>query len=107
MERRPIYVVELTQLDPNYVYGRRIFYIDKETFAFYHIGNYDQKGRLYRTFNMNWSFFSEMGGTSWGGALNLAVDHLESHSSAGTFYDLPAFWDRGDFGLKGVGKRAK
>jgi len=107
MERRPIYVVELTQLDPNYVYGRRIFYIDKETFAFYHIGNYDRKGQLYRTFNMNWSFLPEMGGTSWCGALNLTVDHLESHSSATYAYELPAFWDRGDFGLKGVGKGAK
>jgi hypothetical protein len=107
MERRPIYVVELTQLDPNYVYGRRIFYVDKETFAFYHIGNYDQKGQLYRTFNMNWSFFPEMGQTSWCGALNLTVDHLESHSSAACYYNLPAFWGREDFGLKGVGKGAK
>jgi hypothetical protein len=107
MERRPIYVVELTQLDPNYIYGRRILYIDKETFSFYHIGNYDQKGRLYRTFNMNWSFFPEMGQTSWCGALNLTADHLESHSSAANAFDLPAFWGRGDFGLKGVGKGAK
>ena len=107
MERRPIYVVELTQLDPNYVYSRRIFYIDKETFVFYHIENYDQKGQLYRTFNLNWSFFPEMGQIAWCRALPLAVDHLESHSSLGYSYDIPAFWSRGDLGLKGVLKGAK
>jgi len=32
LERRPLYVVKLTQLDPNYVYSYRIFYIDRETF---------------------------------------------------------------------------
>ena len=31
-ERRPMYVVQLTQLDKNFVYGKRILYIDKETF---------------------------------------------------------------------------
>jgi len=48
-ERRPTYVVQLTQLDPNYVYSKRIMYIDKETFLLYYIENYDRKGRLYRT----------------------------------------------------------
>ena len=31
-ERRPIYVVELTELDKSYVYSKRVLYIDKETF---------------------------------------------------------------------------
>jgi len=30
--RRPCYVLQMTQLDPNYIYSKRIFYIDKENF---------------------------------------------------------------------------
>lgn len=107
MERRPLYVVELNQLDSNYVYSRRIFYVDRETFVFYHIQNFDRKGQLYRMFYLNWSFFPEMGKLSWCGALTLATDRLDTHSSAGYMYDIPAFCDRNDFGLKGMTKGAK
>jgi len=107
MERRPLYVVELNQLDRNYVYSRRIFYIDRETFAFYHIDNFDRKGKLYRTFDLNWSFFLEMGKLTWCGALSLSTDHLDTHSSAGYTYDIPAVCSRNDFGLKGVTRQAK
>ena len=48
-ERRPVYVVQLTQQDPNYVYSKRIMYIDKETFYLFYVENYDQKKRLYRS----------------------------------------------------------
>jgi hypothetical protein len=107
MERRPLYVVELNQLDPNYVYSRRLLYIDQEMFAFYHIDNFDRKGQLYRTFDLNWSFFPEMGKLTWCGALTLSNDHLDTHSSAGYMYDIPAFCDRNDFGLKAVNRQAK
>ena len=105
MERRPIYVVKLTQLDPNYVYKYRIFYIDKETFNYYYIENYDQKGRLYRTFDINYSFFPEMGATSISGAYYLLRDHVDLHSGAQQMYQLPAFWDRGDISIEGVIKQ--
>ena len=107
MERRLLYVVELTQLDSNYVYSRRILYIDRETFAFYHIDNFDRKGQLYRTFDLNWAFFPEMGKVTWCGGISLSTDHLDTHSSAGYLYDIPAFCDRDDFGLKGVTRQAK
>lgn len=48
MERRPMYVIELIQKDPTYVYGRTILYIDKENFRLHWIENYDQQGRLWR-----------------------------------------------------------
>ncbi|MBT8342099.1 MAG: DUF1329 domain-containing protein [Desulfatitalea sp.] len=48
MERRPVYVLELIQKDPSYVYGRTILYMDKETFYLQASLNYDQKGRLFR-----------------------------------------------------------
>jgi len=47
--RRPCYVLQMTQLDPNYSYSKRIIYIDKENFNCFFSANYDQKGRLYRS----------------------------------------------------------
>jgi hypothetical protein len=104
MERRPLYVVKLTQLDPNYVYKYRIFYIDKETFNYYHIENYDRKDRLYRTWDGNYSFFPEMGATTWSGSFILMRDHIDSHSSVEQPYMLPAQWTRSDVSIEGFMK---
>lgn len=100
-ERRPLYVVKLTQLDENYVYKYRLFYIDKETFNYYHVENYDRKSRLYRTWDGNYSFFPEMGTTTWSGSFILMVDHIDMHSSVEQPYQLPAQWSRRDLGLEG------
>ena len=105
LERRPISVVKMTQLDRNYVSGHRIFFIDKETFNFYHVANYDQKGRLYRTWDQNWSFFPDMGMFSWSGILNLSRDHLDLHSTLDLPYQLPAFWNRDDVSVEGFIKQ--
>jgi hypothetical protein len=106
-ERRPMYVVQLIQLDPNYVYSRRIFYIDKETFKFVHVENYDQKGRLYRTWDSNYSFCPEMGAFSWSGALMVYRDHLDLHTTVAQPYQLPACYTRSDLSLVGLLKKAK
>ncbi|MBW2217561.1 MAG: DUF1329 domain-containing protein, partial [Deltaproteobacteria bacterium] len=106
-ELRPMYVVKMTQLDPNYVYGVRMFYIDKETFLMNHMSNYDQKGRLYRTFDVNWSFFPEMGAVTYAGGLYLLRDHIDLHSSVQQFYMLPAYYTRKDLSLQGVIRKAK
>ena len=78
-ERRPVYVVKMTQLDKNFVYGHRILYFDKETLMLRFVENYDQKGRLYRTSESIMSFAPEMGVPLYGE--NLARDHLDLHSS--------------------------
>ena len=101
MERRPLYVVKLTQLDKNYVYGQRIFYIDKETFNYYSVQNYDRRGRLYRTWDGNYSFFPEMGTTTWAGSYILMRDHIDTHSSVEQPYQIPAQWRRQDLSLEG------
>lgn len=89
-ERRPIYVVRLTQTDPNYIYGKTILYIDQETFLYYHIENYDRKGRLYRTATTVWSDFVEMRmHTIWQGVLR---DYLEFHSNLSWNFLFPATW---------------
>ena len=43
MERRPLYVVELMELDKHFVYSKRHYYIDKETFTLYYRTAWDQK----------------------------------------------------------------
>jgi len=106
-ERRPMYVVKLTQLDPSYVYSYRILYLDKETFMFYHIDNFDQKGRLYRSGDINYSFFPEMGMFSWCGGYLLMKDHIDQHSGIQLTHQLPAFWTRSDVSLKGIIDKAK
>lgn len=105
LERRPIYVVKLTQLDKNYVYGHRIFYIDKETFTFYHNEFFDQKGRLYRTWDGNYGWFPEMGTFTWCGTYILMRDHIDLHSGVQQPYQLPAFWTRSDTSLEGFVKQ--
>jgi hypothetical protein len=104
LERRPIYVVKLTQLDPSYVYGHRIFYIDKETFVYYHVENYDRKGRLYRTWDGNYGWMPEMGSLNWAGSFILMRDHIDTHSSVEQPYEVPAQWGRGDVSIEGFMK---
>lgn len=94
-ERRPIYVLQMKQQDPNYVYSKRIMYIDKETFLFYHVENYDQKGRLYRTFDITYAWFPEMATFAWSG-YNQERDYVDKHSMFVRSYALPALWDRRD-----------
>lgn len=101
LERRPIYVVKLTQLDPNYVYSKRIFYVDRETFMFYHVDNYDQKGRLYRSINTQYPFYPEMGVMAGSGIINVLKDHVDLHSGLIKAYAIPAFWKRQDTSLEG------
>lgn len=89
-ERRPLYVIKLTQQDPNYVYGTRILYIDQETFVLYHIENFDQKGRLYRTSDVIAQFIPEMGLVC---PYDLVMrDHIDLHSVFGRNFVLPADW---------------
>ncbi|MBT8340779.1 MAG: DUF1329 domain-containing protein [Desulfatitalea sp.] len=65
LERRPHYVLELIQKDATYIYGKRILYVDKETFTITWFENYDQKGRLFRGGLFYPIFIPEMGLPSW------------------------------------------
>jgi hypothetical protein len=98
--RRPVYVVQGTQLDKNYVYSKRIFYIDKETFLYYDIHNYDQKGRLYRTAQAGYGFEPEMGVFHLSGGIFLLRDYVDLHSGILLEYQVPAFWKRKDVTLE-------
>ena len=105
--RRPVYVMKLTQLDPSYIYSYRIFYIDKEHFTITHTQNFDQKGRLYRTFNQTTGFLPTMGSYSWYGGISLMRDHLDLHSQVLQPYAVPAEFDRQDLNLGALVRGAK
>jgi hypothetical protein len=102
-ERRPCWVVLMTELDKNYIYSKRIWYIDKEILYPYHIDNYDQKGRSYRTYTVLWAFVPEMGIYNQMHAYEL--DHVDTHSTLCVTYSYPALWfNRGDFSISGLVK---
>jgi len=69
----------MKQQDPNYIYSKRIVYVDKETFLPYLWEYYDQKGRLYRTFDVEWGFIKPMGLANQFHVVNL--DYIDVHSS--------------------------
>jgi len=102
-ERRPMWVVQVTSLDKSYVYSKRVVYLDKETLLPWFSEAYDQKGRLYRTFSTVYSFVPEMGlYCQW---MNIALDHLDTHSTAWLGYAIPAPWvTRNDISLSGLVK---
>jgi hypothetical protein len=51
-EKRPLWVLEILTNDPDYVYNRRVFYTEVGgTCRILGEENYDQKGRLWRTFS--------------------------------------------------------
>jgi hypothetical protein len=78
-ERRPLYVIEMEQLDPTYVYSKRIYYIDKESFLILAYEFYDQKGRLWRTSNIMYGFVPDMGIFAW--LAGSYFDHIDIHST--------------------------
>jgi hypothetical protein len=106
-ERRPVYVLQLTQLDPNYIYKKRILYVDKETFLILFTEMYDQKGRLYRNQYLAYTFYPEQGMFSWNRVS--AADHVDLHSMfAEIWIDPFAYWVNRDYtGIGGLMKTGK
>jgi hypothetical protein len=49
-ERCNTYVVEVVNQDPNYIYSKRVWYIDPETFWIHWQEMYDQMGRLWKCY---------------------------------------------------------
>jgi hypothetical protein len=89
-ERRPIWVIEAKQLDPNYIYGKRIFYFDKETFLHARVENFDQRDRLFRSRDTLWVFLPEMG--LFNQYYVAAHDHIRIHSSFGYTVSYQGAW---------------
>jgi len=89
-ERRPVWVIEMKQKDPNYIYSKRIWYVDRETLLPMAIMNYDQKGRLYRTYAAIRGFIPPMGSFAFFNAVY--SDHIDVHSTFILTVIYPAPW---------------
>ncbi len=105
--RRPCYVLQMTQLDKNYVYSKRVLYIDKETFRSVFSANYDQEGRLYRTQIYLTSFMSDFGQIASYGSQIFQFDHLDLHSSFQMPIPFPSSFARRDFTIEYLINRGK
>ncbi|MBW1851393.1 MAG: outer membrane lipoprotein-sorting protein [Deltaproteobacteria bacterium] len=105
--RRPCYVLQMTQLDPNYTYSKRIYYIDKESWAPTFAEFYDQKGRLYRTYNVSFGFIPEVGQMVPHGTPAWQVDQVDTHSSYQILVYLPANFSRNDVNMKNMIRSGK
>jgi len=107
MMRRPCYVLLLTQQDPNYLYSKRILYIDKENFTCTFSANYDQKGQLYRSQFYTWTFIPEIGQLTFWGMPTAQYDHVDEHSTFQMQLPLPACFSRDAFTMKYLIKKGK
>jgi len=105
--RRPCYVLQMTQLDNNYVYGNRIIYVDKESFRSALSLNYNQEGRLCRTQLHVLIFMSDTAQTASYGTHTFQFDHLDLHSSFQMPILFPASFVRRDFTIEYLTKRGK
>jgi hypothetical protein len=105
LERRPVYIVQLTQRDSNYVYGRRIYYIDKELLTIHFAENYNQKQALYRTSVFLNYFYEDMGALvqSW----MLLRDHIDLHSTISDYFVVPGFFERKEVSMRSMSRFGK
>lgn len=103
LERRPMYKLEMIQQDPNYIYSKRVNWIDKETFLLTNSENYDQKGRFYRNFLIEWGFVKPLGYYNYFNVMN--SDFIDVHSTMTRGYGYPALWlTRQDMSLRSLMK---
>jgi hypothetical protein len=86
-ERRPLYVIQLTELDNRHPYSKRILYIDRETFFLYYVEAFDRQGKLYRSMMLFPSFIPEMGLIMRTGQLNRG--YQDNHSFYTQQYSIP------------------
>jgi len=106
-QRRPTYVLQMTQLDPNYIYSKRVIYIDKETFMCVLSANYEKKQRLYRSQIRLRTFIPEVAQHTLYGTQALQFDHIDLHSAFQTQVNFPAPFERKDFAIENIIKRGK
>jgi len=107
LQRRPCYVLVMTQMDPNYIYSKRIYYVDKESFIIGWGAFYDQRGRLWRTYNVTRAFIPECGQILSHGLPAWQVDYIDSHSTGQMLTSVPAKYVRRHINIENVIKKGK
>ncbi|MBW1839816.1 MAG: DUF1329 domain-containing protein, partial [Deltaproteobacteria bacterium] len=76
-QRRPIHIVEFKELDPNYMYSRRVNYIDREIMYILCTEFFDQSGRLWRGITRDIILENDTG--YYGENMIDFMDYLNSH----------------------------
>jgi hypothetical protein len=95
----------MKQKDPNYIYSKRLFYADRETLLPCVVMNFDQEGRLYRTFSLVLGFIPQMG--MFVNFHEVDLDHIDVHSTFALSVSYPAPWlSRKEINIKSM-MRAK
>ncbi len=107
LQRRACYVLQMNQMDPNYIYSKRIYYVDKETFQPSWGEFYDQKGRLYRTYNSAFGYMPESGQLLCHGTPAWQTDYVDMHSTYQILTALPANNHRREFNMENLMRRGK
>jgi hypothetical protein len=81
-ERINTYVVEVKSKDPNYIYSKRIWYLDPETYLVTWTEIYDDLGKFWKCFEvLNTEFPTKAGGTKMVPAGYLTVDFQRTHAA--------------------------
>lgn len=81
-ERINTYVVEVKSKDPNYIYGKRIWYIDPETYLCTWTDIYDDLNRFWKCFEvLGTEFPSKQGGTKILPSGYITLDMQRSHAA--------------------------
>jgi hypothetical protein len=107
-QRRPIYVLEMTQLDPNYLYSKRTFYIDQENFSCLLGVYYDQRGTKYRMqLYAGPCFHPECGMQMSYGQVIMQYDYIDLHSTFQVMISKPAAHSRNTFTMGYLIKKGK
>jgi hypothetical protein len=81
-ERINTYVVEVKSKDPNYIYSKRIWYLDPETYLVTWTEIYDDLGKFWKCFEvLNTEFPSIQGGTKIVPSGYITVDLQRAHAA--------------------------
>ena len=81
-ERINTYVVELKSKDPNYIYSKRIWYLDPESYLVTWTEIYDDLGKLWKCFEvLNTEFPTKQGGTKMLPSGYITIDIQRSHAT--------------------------
>jgi len=99
-QRRPTYVLTMQQQDPNYSYSKRVYYIDAETFQPVLGVFYDQRGQLYRSYMIAYTFIPECGQITSYGQTAVQTDYIDEHTTFQMLVYVPASWDRRYFTIQ-------
>ena len=105
--RRPCYVLQMTQLDPDYIYSKRVYYIDKEIFDTVWGEYYDQQGRLYRNNFIPYVFYPECGMTTAYGQPSVKCDFIDLHGTMQPTTAVPVNFTRDVVTMKYLIRKGK